>query len=103
MEEIAEKWGRARREVDELEKKIEGYRRQMEEEMLRLQLDEYECEAYKIKKQVQQRAVMSKKLVPIEIWDKYAIPQRVEFITLMDKSKMKTKTNTKSKSNDKKK
>ena len=87
MEEIAEKWGRARREVDELEKKIEGYRRQIEEEMVRLKLDEYDCEGYKIKKQIQQRAVMSKKLVPVEIWDKYAIPQRVEFITLIDKSK----------------
>jgi hypothetical protein len=45
-------------------------------------VDQYTNSEYKVKKQIQQRTVMVKKMVPEEVWDRYSLPQKVEFWTI---------------------
>jgi hypothetical protein len=82
MDEIIEKWAQARTAHQEWGEKMEHYRKQAEEQMARMNVSSYETDRYRVKKQVQQRSVMSKKMVPAEVWDRYALPQRVEFLIL---------------------
>lgn len=82
MDEIIEKWARAREAHQEWGERMELYRKQAEEQMARMNISAYETDKYRVKKQVQQRSVMSKKMVPPEVWDKYALPQRIEFLVL---------------------
>ena len=91
MEEIIEKWVHARDMQREWEKKTEHYRSMAQDMMAREHLDVYETGTHRVKKQVQQREVMSKKMVPPEVWSQYALPQRLEFLVLSSKNENKKK------------
>lgn len=88
---MIEKWDDCRKNIELLEKKIKRYRNQMENYMQTNNLDVYETSKFKVKKNVQQRALLTKKMVPKEIWDTYSLPQRIEFLSLTDKTLSKKK------------
>ena len=88
---MIEKWDDCRKNIDLLEKKIKRYRSQMENYMQTNNLDVYETSKFKVKKNVQQRALLTKKMVPKEIWNTYSLPQRIEFLSLTDKTLSKKK------------
>lgn len=84
------KWSNAKTEMDELEKKILRYRKQIDQLLRKNEMTQYENHDYKVRRQVQQRSLMSKKTVPTEIWEKYSIPQTIECL-LITKKKTKNK------------
>jgi len=85
MDQIIEEWIHAREMQRQWEQRVDQYRKQAEDMMSRQGIDVYETATHRLKRQSQQREVMSKKMVPPEIWSKYALPQRVEFLVLSSK------------------
>lgn len=85
LDEVLRKWATARTSIAELEKKVENYKKQAEKALMRMGVEDYENDEFRLKRQVQQRSIMSKKMVPAEIWDRYALPQKVEFLALTSK------------------
>ena len=86
---VLEKWEECRRTIDQLEKKIQRYRSTVERFMETKGVEAYENSKFKVKKSVQQRSLLTKKMVPKDVWEMYSLPQRVEFLVLTDKSKKK--------------
>lgn len=93
IDEVLEKWEECRRTIETMEKKIKKYRTIVENYMETHNLSVFENQKYKIKKNIQQRSLLTKKMVPKEIWDKYSLPQRVEFLTLTQKKAPSKKKN----------
>lgn len=84
---LLEKWEDCRRTIDMMEKKIKRYRQTVEQYLEKNNLSEFENERFKVKRNIQQRSLLTKKMVPKEVWEMYSLPQRVEFITLTEKKK----------------
>ena len=82
LDEILKKWATAKASISEMEKKMEHYKKLAEKQLTKMGVDQYANSEYKVKKQTQQRSVMVKKMVPAEVWDRYSLPQKVEFWTL---------------------
>jgi len=91
LDEVLRKWASVRTTIGELEKKVENYKRQAEKALAKMGVEDYANDEFRLKRQVQQRAVMSKKMVPVEVWDRYALPQKVEFLTLTSLRKKEEK------------
>jgi hypothetical protein len=87
MDVLVKQWHDARLALREVEDKIERIKAQVEGHMIRHHMDMYEDEYFKIRRQTQQRSVLLKKNVPAKIWDEYALPQRIEFLQLIEKKK----------------
>jgi hypothetical protein len=90
---VLEKWDECRQNMDLLEKKIKRYRQTVENFLQKNNLDQYENSKFKVKRSVQQRSLLTKKMVPKDVWETYSLPQRVEFLLLTDKSKRKNSSN----------
>lgn len=87
MEEMIEKWAYAREMQAQWEKKNEEYKNKVREIMMREDRHVYETEMYTIQRTSQQREIMSKKTTPADIWKKYALPQKIECISLKKRKK----------------
>lgn len=87
MDGLIEQWHCARKEVARAEKNLEACKQRVEKHMMTHHMEEYENDQYVVKKHIQQRSLMSKKMVPSDIWEKYSLPQRVEYIQLTEKKK----------------
>lgn len=85
IEDILEKWDECRRTIETMEKKIKKYRDTVENYMETRNLTVFENAKFKVKKNVQQRSLLTKKMVPKDVWDMYSLPQRVEFLSLIHK------------------
>jgi hypothetical protein len=93
MEEMIEKWAYAREMQGQWEKKSEEYKNKVREIMIREDRQVHETEMYTIQRTTQQREIMSKKTTPADVWTKYALPQRIECITLKKRKKKSEKMN----------
>ena len=82
---MLEKWSDARKQVAILEKKMEQYKKVMKQYFRQNNITKYENEFFKVRLNTQDRSFIIKKNVPSEIWDQYATPQKIEFITLTEK------------------
>ena len=82
---MLEKWSDARKHVALLEKKMEQYKKLMKQYLRQNNLTKYENEFFKVRQNTQDRSFIIKKNVPPEIWDQYATPQKIDFLTLTEK------------------
>lgn len=89
---MLEKWSDARKQVAILEKKMEQYKKVMKQYFRQNNITKYENEFFKVRLNTQDRSFIIKKNVPSEIWDQYATPQKIEFITLTEKKASSSST-----------
>lgn len=87
---LLDKWADARNNIATLEKKVDNYKKIMKQYFLRNNITKYENEFFKVKQSTQNRSFVMKKNVPDEIWDQYAKPKSIEFLTLTEKKSQKT-------------
>lgn len=87
METLVAEWHKAREELHDAEARVDKMKQKVQDYMIRHQMESYEDGRFQIKKQVQQRSLMTKKMIPPEIWERYALPQRIEFLQLIEKKK----------------
>lgn len=85
IDSMLEKWSDARKHVAVLEKKIEQYKKMMKQYLRQNNLSKYENDFFKVRQNTQDRSFIIKKNVPPEIWDRYATPQKIDFLTLTEK------------------
>ena len=85
--ELLTKYKDAKVAMEMQEKKMERYRKKIEDHMTLQKLDRFEDGAWQIRKQTQQRMLFSKKHVPLEVWKEYATPQKMEFLVIREKKK----------------
>lgn len=82
---MLEKWSDARKHVSILEKKIEQYKKIMKQYFRQNNITKYENDYFKVRQNTQDRSFILKKNVPPEVWDQYATPQKIDFLTLTEK------------------
>lgn len=85
------KWSHAKADMDEIEKRIQRYRKQIDQFLRKNEMSQYENHDCKVRRQVQQRSVMTKKTVPSEIWEKYSTLQAVDCLVITTKKKKNSK------------
>lgn len=91
---MLEKWSDARKHVVLLEKKMEQYKKIMKQYLRQNNLTKYENEFFKVRQNTQDRSFIIKKNVPPEIWDQYATPQKIDFLTLTEKKASSSSTSS---------
>lgn len=89
IDRVLEKWVAARNNIAILEKKIDNYKKLMTQFMSRNNLTKYENDVCRVKQSKQNRSFIIKKDVPQEIWEQYAKPQQIEFLTITEKKTSK--------------
>jgi hypothetical protein len=72
-EDILEKWYNAKQELKELENQIEKYKRKIEKELNKEQVEKLSFDDYSVSRKRMSRSYISKESVPKEIWDKYKV------------------------------
>jgi DNA-directed RNA polymerase subunit N (RpoN/RPB10) len=76
IDKIAEKWNKYKKEITELEKKVQKYRDQIEREMNEQHINLLETDNYTISRIGCSKTTVSKKDMPEDIWDKYCKKSR---------------------------
>lgn len=87
MEELIQKYQEAKTQMVLYEKKIQKYRKKIEEELQKQNLTKYENDVYVIHNRTQQRFMIHKKDVPETVWKEYAKPQQISFLCIREKIK----------------
>ena len=72
IEELLEKWHKAKQEIALLEKKCEKYKRYSEKILNHLDVNNISTHDFTLKRVDITKATLSKKDVPKEIWNKYS-------------------------------
>lgn len=90
VDNLLEKWADARNTISSLEKKVETYKKLMKQYFARNNITKYENEFFKVKQGTQTRSLITKKNVPDDVWDLYAKPQTIDFLTLTEKKSNKS-------------
>lgn len=86
---MLEKWADARNNIAVMEKKIDNYKKLMKQYLHKHNLTKYENEFFTVKQSTQNRSFVMKKHVPSQIWEQYAVPQQIEFLSLTEKKSKK--------------
>lgn len=68
---LLERWSEAKKEMTELEKKVEKYKRLANRVMEQQGVDEFSSQSYTLKKKKITRKTISKQDVPKDVWEKY--------------------------------
>lgn len=84
---ILEKWADARNQLAVLEKRVAQYKKMMEKYMTQNNLKQYENDYFRVRLGTQNRTIIHKKDVPANVWEQYATPQQIQFITFTEKTK----------------
>jgi hypothetical protein len=71
-QELLEKWYDAKQQISELEDKIEKYKKIADNIMDHKNTDTLSCDKYTLSKKDMNKTSISKKDLPIEIWEKYS-------------------------------
>lgn len=90
LDRLITRYDEIRQEISNLEKKLEKYKKKIDDEMRHNGLDNYKNSGFQVLKCTQQRLGMQKKNVPEEIWSRYATAQKVEFL-MIKKHSIKSK------------
>lgn len=69
---LLDSWNQTKNEIASLERKLEKYKRAAERIMCKERNNSIEGSYYKLKKRVMSRNTLSKKDVPVHIWDQYS-------------------------------
>lgn len=85
MEELLTRYQEIKDQLDIYQAKLEKYKKKIEKEMANKGLDKYETKQWTLKKQSQERMMLSKKNVPETVWVQYAQPHKVEFLSIRKK------------------
>jgi len=72
-EDILEKWYQAKQEIKKIESDIEKYKRKIEKELNKEEIEKLELGDYAVSRRRMSRTYISKDSVPKEIWDKYKV------------------------------
>ena len=91
MDDLLTKWKMLHDESATLEKKKQKIRQKIEKIMTEQGSGSYENTDFKVVQRVQNRASITQKNVPPDIWDKYATINRVQFISITPKKDKKIK------------
>ena len=94
---LLERWADARNTISTQEKRVENFKKVMKQYLVRNNLTKYENDYFIVRLGTQNRAIVTKKNVPSEIWDMYAKPQKIDFLTLTEKKSSASSTKMKSK------
>jgi hypothetical protein len=90
MEELLTRYQEIKDQLDVYQAKLEKYKKKIEKEMANQGLDKYETKQWALKKQSQERMMLSKKNVPETVWTQYAQPHKVEFLSIRKKPSPKS-------------
>lgn len=72
IEELLSNWYNIKQQITNLEKKCEKYKQYSEKIMNKLDNDSLESSNYTLKRTSMTRSTISKKDVPVEIWNRYS-------------------------------
>lgn len=72
IEDILEKWDKTRKQIEELEEKLQGFKNQVTNEMNRREVDKIIAGDYKVTRRRNTRTYITKENVPEDIWKKYS-------------------------------
>jgi len=87
IDECISKYMEAKRQAEHYEKKMEKYRKQIEQEMKTHQLTAFENDLCTIKAYHTERETISKKEVPETLWKQYAKKTQVDYVMIREKKK----------------
>jgi hypothetical protein len=79
IETVLEKWYQTKQEIAMLQKKQDSYKKYIERRMNKNGEDRIHSSNYHIIRELRSRSGISKKLVPPEVWNRYA--QRTDYYT----------------------
>jgi|UniRef100_A0A6C0IGW2 hypothetical protein len=89
LSELLAKYKEAKILLETQEKRVERYRKKIEDQMIAEGRDQYTDGQWTVRRQVQQRMMFTKKHVPENIWKQYAQPQKVEFVSIREAQQKK--------------
>lgn len=84
IDKMLEKWATTRNSMNELEKKIDNYKKIMKQYLKRNDIKKYENGTYKVSLSNHERTSIQKKDIPKDIWNMYAKSKDVEYLTLTE-------------------
>lgn len=93
---LLDKWADARNTISVLEKRVENYKKVMKQYLARNNLTKYENDFFIVRQGTQNRSFVTKKNVPEDVWDMYAKPQKIDFLTLTEKKSSTSSSKLKS-------
>lgn len=93
---LLDKWADARNTISVLEKRVENYKKVMKQYLARNNLTKYENDFFIVRQGTQNRSFVTKKNVPDDVWEMYAKPQKIDFLTLTEKKSSTSSSKLKS-------
>jgi hypothetical protein len=78
IDEVLDKWYRAKQDIAELEAKCEKYKRFIKKIMDSKDVNNVTGSRYKVQRRNIERETLSKEKVPVEVWKKYATKSSYE-------------------------
>ena len=89
---LLNKWYETKKEISELEKKLEKYKKYAKSIMEDTNSDEIKSSKFTLKRKNNNKIILSKKDVPPEIYKRYASTSNFDMFTLKDNNKVYKKS-----------
>ena len=89
IDDLLNKWHQTKKEISELEKKLDKYKKYAKSIMEDSECDEIKNSKFTLKRKNINKIVLTKKDVPPEIYKKYASTSNFDMFTLKENNKLK--------------
>lgn len=90
IDHVIMRWSQTKEEMDVLQKKIDKYKKQVKIFLVRNSLTKYESGNNTVTLSNRKHSGITKKSVPDDVWNRYAVTKDVEYL-LLSKKRQKTK------------